>query len=151
MNVLIKGQVAWISETQQLPAKSSGKARFYGEKLHCGRFYDQLEGDYVIYVHIDVNLDGRGYRFAAARPSIVRKESGGALAWNRDHLPFKLGFRLTMQQPNREAKHGPKCIDVTQLHSNDTSIAEVKAIIRVWSLRNTLISPKGAFSIPFYC
>ena len=30
-------------------------------------------------MHIDVNLDGRG-GFAAARPSIVKKEIGGALA-----------------------------------------------------------------------
>ena len=28
--------------------------------------------------------------FAAARLSIVRKEIGGALAWNRGHLPFKV-------------------------------------------------------------
>ena len=26
--------------------------------------------------------------FAAARPSIVRTEIGGTLAWNRGHLPF---------------------------------------------------------------
>ena len=32
-----------------------------------------------LYVHIGVNLDGRG-GFAAARPSIVKKEIGGALA-----------------------------------------------------------------------
>ena len=56
-----KGQVAWISEKQRLPVKTSRKASFYGEKLHCGRFYDRLERDYVIYVHIDVNLDGRGW------------------------------------------------------------------------------------------
>ena len=31
-----------------------------------------------------------GGQFAAAQPSIVRKEIGGALAWNRGHLPFKL-------------------------------------------------------------
>ena len=43
------------------------------------RFNDRRERNYVIYVRIDVNLDGRG-GFAAARPSIVRKESGGALA-----------------------------------------------------------------------
>ena len=55
------------------------KARFYGEKLHCGRFYDRFERDYIIYVRIDVNLDGRG-GFAAARPSIVTNESGGTLA-----------------------------------------------------------------------
>ena len=50
---LIKGQ--------RLPVKTSGKASFYGEKLHCGRFYDRLERerDYVIYVHFYVNLDGR--------------------------------------------------------------------------------------------
>ena len=58
---------------------------FYSNFL---RFYDSLERDYVIYVHIDVNLDGRG-GFAAARRSIVKKEIGGALAWNRGHLPFK--------------------------------------------------------------
>ena len=29
-----------------------------------------------------------GGEFAAARPSIVKKEIGGALAWNRGHLPF---------------------------------------------------------------
>ena len=61
---IFKGQVAWISEKQRLPVKTSGKANFYGEKLHCGRFYDRRERDYVIYVHIYVNLDGRGYRFA---------------------------------------------------------------------------------------
>ena len=33
-----------------------------------------------MHVHIDVNLDGRGGGFAAARPSIVKKEIGGALA-----------------------------------------------------------------------
>ena len=43
------------------------------------RFYDRRERNYVIYVHIDVNLDGRG-GFAAARHSIVREGSGGALA-----------------------------------------------------------------------
>ena len=31
-------------------------------------------------------MEGGG--FAAARPSIVRKEIGGALNWNRGHLPF---------------------------------------------------------------
>ena len=31
-------------------------------------------------------MEGGG--FAAARSSIVRKEIGGALAWNRGHLPF---------------------------------------------------------------
>ena len=30
-----------------------------------------------------------GGEFAAARPSIVKKEIGGALAWNLGHLPFK--------------------------------------------------------------
>ena len=70
---------AWISEKQRLPVKTSGKARFYGEKLHYGRFYDRLERDYVIYVHIDANLDGRG-EFADVRPSIFRKEIDGALA-----------------------------------------------------------------------
>ena len=86
---MLKGQVAWISEKQRLPVKTSRKARFYGdEKLHCGRFYDQLERDYVKYVHIDVNLDGRG-GFAAARPAIVRKE-GGSVAWNQSHMPFKM-------------------------------------------------------------
>ena len=43
------------------------------------RFYDRRERNYVIYVHIYVNLDGMG-GFADARPSIVRKEIGGALA-----------------------------------------------------------------------
>ena len=57
----VKGHVAWISEKQRLPVKTSAKTSFYGEKLHCGRFYDRLERDYVIYVHIDVNLDGRGW------------------------------------------------------------------------------------------
>ena len=32
-------------------------------------------------------MEGGG--FAAAWPSIVRKESDDALAWNRGHLPFK--------------------------------------------------------------
>ena len=32
-------------------------------------------------------MEGGG--FAAARPSIVKKEIGGALAWNRGHLLFK--------------------------------------------------------------
>ena len=47
---------------------------------------------YVINIYIDVNLDGRGGGFAAARPSIVKEtENGGALAWNRGlHLPFKV-------------------------------------------------------------
>ena len=27
----------------------------------CGRFYHRLERDYIIYVHFDVNLDGRGW------------------------------------------------------------------------------------------
>ena len=71
---MLKGQVAWISEKQQLPTKTSGKASFYGEKLHCERFYDRLERDFIIYVHIDVNLDGRG-GFAAARPSIIVKKT----------------------------------------------------------------------------
>ena len=45
------------------------------------KFDDRLERDYVIYVHIAVNLDGRGGGgFAAARHSIVRKEIDGALA-----------------------------------------------------------------------
>ena len=63
----------------RLLVKTSGKARFYGEKLHHVRFYDRRERNYVIYMHIDVNLDGRG-GFAAARPSYCRKEIGGALA-----------------------------------------------------------------------
>ena len=58
------------------------------KKLHCGWFYYQLERDYVIYVHIDVNLDGIRGRFAAAPPAIVRKETGGALARNQGQLPF---------------------------------------------------------------
>ena len=59
-NICLKGQVAWISEKHRLPVKTSGKACFYGEKLHVlWVVYDQLERDYVIYVHIDVNLDGR--------------------------------------------------------------------------------------------
>ena len=66
---VVKGQVSWISEKQRLPVKTSGKACFYGEQLHCGRFYDRRE--------------------CVARPSIVRKEIGGALAWSRGHLPFK--------------------------------------------------------------
>ena len=37
-------------------------------------------------------MEGGG--FAAARPSIVKKEIGGALAWNRGHLPFKSGLLL---------------------------------------------------------
>ena len=52
----VKGQVAWISEKLRLPVKTSGKAGFYGEKLHRGRFYDRRERDYVIYVDIDVNF-----------------------------------------------------------------------------------------------
>ena len=86
-----KGQVAWISEKQRLPVKTSGKASFYDEKLHYGRFYDRLERDFVIYVHIDVNLDGMD-GFAAARHSIVKKEIDGALAWNRGHMPFKIAY-----------------------------------------------------------
>ena len=80
--VFLSLQGRWSeSQKQRLPVKTSGKACFYGEKLHCGRFYDRRERDYVIYVHIDVNLDGRGgFGFAAARPSIVGKEIGGALA-----------------------------------------------------------------------
>ena len=31
-------------------------------------------------------MEGGG--FATARPAIVKKEIGGALAWNRGHLPF---------------------------------------------------------------
>ena len=94
--LFFKGQVAWISEKQRLPVKTSGKASFYGGKLHCGRFYDRPERDYAIYVHIDVNLDGRGW-FAAARPSIVKKEIAGALAWNRGHLPFKKWHESTIE------------------------------------------------------
>ena len=30
----IKGQVAWISEKQRLPVKTSAKASFYSENLH---------------------------------------------------------------------------------------------------------------------
>ena len=41
--LLIKGQVAWISEKQRLSVKSSAKASFYDEKLHCVRFYDRIE------------------------------------------------------------------------------------------------------------
>ena len=37
------------------PQKASNS---YDEKLHSGRFYHWRERDYVIYVHIDVNLDG---------------------------------------------------------------------------------------------
>ena len=40
-------------------------------------------------------MEGGG--FAAARPSIVRKESGGALAWNQGHLPFKVSHLLGFQ------------------------------------------------------
>ena len=50
-----------MSEKQRLPAKTSTKARFYGEELHLARFYDRRERDHVIYVHIDVNQDGRGW------------------------------------------------------------------------------------------
>ena len=63
----LKGQVAWISEKERLPVKTSAKANFYGEKLspcekpHHVRFYNRRKRNYVIYVHIDVNLDGRGW------------------------------------------------------------------------------------------
>ena len=33
-----KGQVAWISEMQRLPVKTSQKARFYGESFTVGGF-----------------------------------------------------------------------------------------------------------------
>ena len=39
-------------------------------------------------------MEGGG--IAAARPSIVRKESGGALAWNRGHMPFKVSLNQTV-------------------------------------------------------
>ena len=39
----LKGRWPEISEKQWLPVKTSGKARFYGEKLHFWRFYDRLE------------------------------------------------------------------------------------------------------------
>ena len=84
-----KGQVAWISEKQRLPVKTSGKASFYDKKIHCGRFYEPTWERLRKHVHTDVNLDGRS-GFAAAQPSIVRKEIDGALAWNRGHLPFNL-------------------------------------------------------------
>ena len=58
---LFKGQMTWISEKQRLPVKTSATASFYGELLHRVRFYDRRERNYVIYVHIDVNLDGRGW------------------------------------------------------------------------------------------
>ena len=33
-------------------------------------------------------MEGGG--FAATQPSIVKNEIGGALAWNRGHLPFNM-------------------------------------------------------------
>ena len=78
MHSCFKGQVAWISEKQQLPVKTSGKASFYGEKLHHVRFYDRRERNYAIYVHIDVNLDvnldGKGVGLLLLDLPIVRKE-----------------------------------------------------------------------------
>ena len=76
---ILKGRWPESQRSSGVPVKTSGNASFYGEKLQCGRYCDRLERDYVIYVHIDVNLDGRG-GFAAARSSIVRKEIGGTLA-----------------------------------------------------------------------
>ena len=84
-----KGHVAWISEKQRLPVKTSAKANFYGEKLHRVRFYDWRERNYVIDVHIDVNLDGR-VEFAAARPSIVRKKVVAPLLKIEATCPLKL-------------------------------------------------------------
>ena len=39
-------------------------------------------------------MEGGG--FAAAQPSIVRKESGGALAWNRGHLLLYLQYAIVI-------------------------------------------------------
>ena len=33
---------------------------------------------------------------AATRPSIVEKESGGALTWNRDHLPLMVIIKINV-------------------------------------------------------
>ena len=41
--------------------KNLRKTRFYGEKLHQVKFYDRRERNDIIYVHIDVNLEGRGW------------------------------------------------------------------------------------------
>ena len=61
-NHLLSHLKAWISEKQRLPVKkNSWKARLYGEEFHHGMFYDRLERGYVICVHIDVNLVGRGW------------------------------------------------------------------------------------------
>ena len=78
--------MAWISEKQQLPIKTSRKGCSYGENLHRGRFYDQRERDYITYVHIDVNLDGRGWVFCCSTFNSQKR--------NRGHLPFKLVVRI---------------------------------------------------------
>ena len=72
INVIFKGQVAWISEKQRLPVKN----------LRNGSFLRRLRN---ICAYL-CQSDGRG-GIAGAWPAIVRKELG-ALAWNRGHLPF---------------------------------------------------------------
>ena len=43
--------------------------------------------------------------FAAVQPSIVKKEIGGALAWSRGHLSFKVGtIKLAKVQSSLKIK-----------------------------------------------
>ena len=53
-------------------------------------------------------MEGDG--FADARPSIIRKESGGALAWNRGHLPFMNSLSTYI--------NGRILTSISQLYSN---------------------------------
>ena len=79
----------WISEKQWLPVKHSPELvltmrSFTGEVLQPTQ---EILRNICAY-WCQSRLMGVG-GFAAARPSILGKESGGALAWNRGHLPFK--------------------------------------------------------------
>ena len=71
---------------------------------------------------------------AAARPAIVRKESGGTLAWNWGHLPFNTVLGLLTTEMGRLVNHSEMnvnpdsdlCIFINNtvyLHDMDTETA----------------------------
>ena len=66
---------------------------------------------------------------ATARPSIVRKEIGGALAWNRGHLPFKFEVILYTKV---QLTHGGIYNNILLTNNTATKLHDLFLSFLVW-------------------